>query len=96
MNESCCPTCGHPVAQPDAYGLSPVERRIFRIIHRAGQAGVSRDSILERAYGRDGGPETLNVISVHVAGINRKLAAHALRVASSRGPYATYRVLADV
>jgi hypothetical protein len=94
-----CSQCGHPLADPDRYGLYPTQRRVFDVIARSGRAGVTRRDILALAWAEDpnGGPSTPTVVSVHVRAINLKIAPHGLVIVcdawgSHTASYKLYRL----
>lgn len=98
MTTPTCTHCGHPL-HPSHYDkfsvLSLTERRVFDAIHKAGQAGATRSHVFGKVYGADpnGGPETLNVICVHVKNINRKIGKLKLQIRSTMGHHARYMVM---
>lgn len=83
-----CPTCGHPIVS-DEIGivLTPLQRRIFNIVKRAGIAGISRDDLMEMLYANaaDGGPSNRNIIAVTCHQMNRRLAQFSIAIKGSRG-----------
>ena len=89
MRENCCATCGQTLPPPFPKGvrLSPIQGKIFEVIRRSGQHGISRDSVHQQAYvdDPDGGPEWGNVISVHVNHINKKLRVAGVKIEGERG-----------
>lgn len=93
----CCPACGHPILPTDPLAiLSPTERAIFEVIHAAGQAGISREAIMDRVYGTrlNGGPSSWrSIVSVHLGNMNKRLRWLNLRVVSDRSRPASYTVV---
>lgn len=67
--------------------LTARERQVFQIIKRAGSAGVAGKDIFDILYqdDPDGGPDQINVISIFVGNIRRKLAPYGLRVNINHG-----------
>ena len=94
MKMERCPCCGQFIPpKVGALDNMRVKKRIYEFIARNPQ-GVSRDEIMDAAYADDpdGGPESVNVISVHVLRINKILEHEGVRIQSTRGPHATYRL----
>lgn len=91
-----CDHCGQ-IIPPKVHALdnARVKKAIYEFIARNPQ-GVSRGQIMDSVYADniDGGPEFGTVISVHVAGINKLLAPEGVKIHSTRGPHALYRVVA--
>ena len=91
-----CHCCGQIIPPKiSALDNKRVKKRIYEFIARNPQ-GVSRAQIMDSAYADDidGGPDGVNVISVHIAGINKLLEPEGVRIHSTRGPHAVYRVVA--
>jgi hypothetical protein len=91
-----CECCGHPM--PDAYerfGLSPQQLKLFKIVEKAGQAGITYEQLTSKMYGDDpdGGPES-RVLTVQRTKMNKRLAMHGLSVEFKRGHYSTWRIVA--
>ncbi len=91
-----CECCGQII--PPAIGALDnmrVKKRIYECVARHPE-GVSRSEIIESVYADDpdGGPEFANVISVHVARINKLIEREGVRIHSTRGPHAVYRLVA--
>lgn len=91
-----CECCGQ-IIPPTVTALDNmrVKKRIYDCIAKNPQ-GIGRDEIMDKVYGDDpdGGPEFVNVISVHVLRINKLLKAEGVKIHSTRGPHATYRLVA--
>jgi len=87
----CCPTCGRPIPPKD-FGLSPSRQRILDIVSREGP--VETLVLVERTG--VSGVESLRVI---VSQINKKLAAHGMRICGSsngrRGYGSGYRLIKE-
>ena len=95
MKLPTCRFCGQIVPPKDhVLQNKHVKRRIYEYI-RQHPEGVTRKQVLDAVYADcpNGGPLEMNVISVHVQKINEILSDHGIRIASSRGPYATYRLV---
>lgn len=96
IEPNCCPTCGQrlPADEPVDLRLTPQEHRLYDMIRRAGQVGISLNGCFERMYaGHDGGPDSgPKIIHAFVNLINRKLRQHRQKIVSARGVETTYRV----
>lgn len=83
-----CEKCGHPIPTLDVLSdLTKHQMKIFLALHKAGQAGLSLDRIIEIVYADDpsGGP-TYATDSVRCAmwQMGAKLKIHSLRIACGR------------
>lgn len=90
-----CPSCGHPILPTDPLAiLSPQERRIFDVIHKAGQAGIDSQAVRERIYNGASGGVSAQLVGVHLKNMSPKLRYLGLVVDSERaGKYgAVYTV----
>lgn len=79
-----CHCCGNPVFRDEVFNvLSGLQRRIFSVVKRAGQAGIPRRDIKDIVYANDpsGGPDT-NTISVAVCQMKPRLARFGLTIVS--------------
>lgn len=89
MKVPVCKCCGHPIVS-DEIGivLTPMQRRIFNIVKRAGAAGISGKDIMDDVYANvlGGGPSSTNIISVVANHANRRLAQFNLKIQGKRGP----------
>jgi hypothetical protein len=77
-HDKTCPTCGQTLPRPRPHGLrlSPLRTRLFEIVQRAGDNGITTADIADMLYADhpDGGPQTAHkCIHVHVYNINKKL-----------------------
>ena len=90
----CCPECGRPLPLVVDLG-GPVRQHIYDFI--ANNPGTTRDAIMRNVYADDpnGGPESCNVVSVHVCNINKRLLdlGFSQRIRSRGGPGATYEIV---
>jgi hypothetical protein len=74
---SFCPACGQPLPL-----LTPIQRRILEAVRR--RPGVDSETLRAIIWdGPNGGPECRKTIHVHISKMNRRLAAHRLRVRGS-------------
>lgn len=89
-----CKCCGHPiVADEIGVVLTPLQRRIFNIVKRAGTAGLTaHEIIIDLVYGSQprGGPISRNVISVVCLQMNRRLVQFSVAIKASRGRHGVY------
>jgi hypothetical protein len=71
-----------------------MQRRIFELVRKAGQAGITRREMMEAIYAHDpnGGPENENIVNVQRARMRDKLAARGLRIVSNKGHYARWKI----
>jgi hypothetical protein len=55
--------------------LTPTQRRLYEIVRDAGDAGILGRAIREKLYAHDpdGGPASLNIVSVHAMLANKRL-----------------------
>ena len=84
-NKYACPTCGHPILPSDPFAiLGPTQRRIFNLVHAAGQAGINSQLLAERAYAGTSGGASGSLVSVHIRHINNKLRLLKLHIVSTR------------
>lgn len=91
-----CACCGQIIPPADhPFRNAEVKRKIYDAISKHPE-GLNRKTIVDLVYGDDpdGGPENMNVISVHVKKMNPRLAPQGLRITSTGGPYSTYRLVA--
>lgn len=86
---SVCEKCGHPLPSLEVQlDLTKPQRRIFNALQRAGQAGLTRDQIIEKVYTDDpnGGPLTaLNSICVQRWKMNKKMKPFGLFIKTTKG-----------
>ena len=95
MKVTLCKCCGHPmVSDPVEIVLTPLQRRIFEIVKRAGAAGISGKDIMEQVYAnvRGGGPDSTNIIAVVVNHANKRLAQFSLKITARRGPHSRFKL----
>jgi len=90
-----CACCGHPMPEYDALsGLTQAQQRIFNVLEKVGQAGITRNDLFERIYGDDpdGGPDSRNILNVQRTKMQRGLAKHGLRIVAQGGHYSLWRL----
>lgn len=89
-----CEACGHPTISNGARAkLTPVQRRMFDVVHRSGTVGISSPDLMALVYQdhADGGPSS-NVLGVQAAYMRPRLKPFGLTIRSSRGPSAVWRI----
>lgn len=90
-----CPCCKREMP-PNVELRGAVKQRIYDYI--ASRHGVNRMQIMDAVYADDanGGPENLNVISVHICFINKQLRAMkaGVKIWCRGGPGSIYRIVA--
>lgn len=89
MKVPVCECCGFPlVADEIGVVLTPLQRRIFNIVKRAGAAGISSPEVMEMVYQNapDGGPDSTNIVAVVCNQMNKRLKQFNLKVQGRRGP----------
>jgi hypothetical protein len=94
--KATCPECGHPIpADEVAAELSPMQRKLYEIVRRAGVAGISAREILVELYAHDpsGGPTGTNIVSVFAHYANVRLKKRGLEITARRGPWPLWRLL---
>jgi len=93
MTPRICECCGQVIPPENPFEGRPVKARIYAFVSRHPE-GVSREQIMDNVYAddRNGGPEWLTTISVHIHWINRKLAKLGLRISSPRGRRGCYKL----
>jgi len=88
MKVPVCKCCGHPLVS-DEIGvvLTPLQRRIFNVVKRAGTAGISGGDIMDEVYAntRDGGPDSTNIIAVVANHANKRLSQFNIKIQGKRG-----------
>lgn len=90
-----CPECGHPIPTDEVAALlTPMQHRVFEIVHMAGAAGISSREIRDKLYESkpNGGPES-NIISVFAHHANLRLKAVGLKITARRGPWPLWRLI---
>jgi hypothetical protein len=62
--------------------LTPTQRRLYEIVLAAGAEGITGRAIRERLYAHDpdGGPASLNIVSLHAKLANARLAPHGIAI----------------
>lgn len=84
-----CPCCGHPVLDIDDVltALTPLQKRVFKAIKRAGAGGVPGPQLMDIVYADDptGGPESTNIIAVVAKQMNSRLVRFGLKLVGKRG-----------
>ncbi len=94
-----CPCCGHPALEDAAVkeDLTPMQRRLYDVLKSVGQAGIGISGLMDRVYSNggyhtNGPPNSPNVLHVQKRFMKERLAKHGLRITSSRGPGALWRL----
>ena len=91
-----CECCGHPLPDAEAQlDLTRRQRDIFKAVQKAGRAGLTIASLVDKVYANEasGGPDTANnVVQVQKLYINKKIAAHGLRITTTKGHGALWRL----
>lgn len=92
MEVKTCPCCGAVIPEPNEFGLTPTELRVYNFI--AKHPGYTREAITQALYavGYNGGPH-FNIINVYICKINKKLRGQ--RITSPGGYGATYRLVKE-
>lgn len=83
-----CPCCGNPMPDDSVLGaLTPLQKRVFSAIKRAGQAGVPGTQLMGIVYAGDptGGPDNRNIIAVVAKQMNPRLERFGLKLVGKRG-----------
>ena len=89
-----CQHCGQIIPPKSTiFDNALVKKRIYSFIAKHPE-GVTRDQVFERVYAddRDGGPDYPNVISVHIASMNRMLKPLGVRIHSTGGHWTRYTI----
>lgn len=75
--------------------LTPLQRRVFLAIQRAGKAGITCSKIIDTIYAGDpnGGPESSNIVSVVANQMKPRLQAFGLTLRGKRGPGGYYMLV---
>jgi hypothetical protein len=88
-----CKCCGHPLPDdgPES-ALTPMQRRLFRILKIAGQRGVSGPELVDLLYQEDanGGSDSLNIVAVMRSNMLPRLAPFGLTIKSRIGRYGCF------
>jgi DNA-binding response OmpR family regulator len=91
-----CPCCGQVIiAAAGPFDDQPVKRRIYDFL-RNHPEGVNRSEIADHIYADDpdGGPDTMNVIAVHIHKMRKRLVPLGLTITGHQGPGSLYRLRA--
>lgn len=86
MKIRLCPDCKRPLADIGiAATLPAIKRRIYEVVAAAGEHGINRWDILDKAYADapDGGPECVAAVKVHICQINKRIKAHGVKIAGT-------------
>lgn len=81
-----CPCCGQIILDRIVLELTPIQRRIWEIVSRRRELPTMRLRELTWADDPDGGPDSHNLLSMHVGNINKKLKPHGMMIYGTRGP----------
>lgn len=91
-----CSCCGHPTPDAGARGaLTPMQKRFFDIVLRAGTAGITGPEIMNRLYEDDpeGGAECRNVIPVTAKNIRERIESFGITLVGTRGNGSAYYIV---
>jgi hypothetical protein len=83
-----CKCCGHPLPDEGVLAaLTPLQRRVFTAIQRAGPAGVPASQLMDIVYADDptGGPVSTNIISVVANQMKPRLIPFGVQLRGKRG-----------
>lgn len=95
ISPQTCDKCGQIIPpKPTLFANQPTRQRVYEIIARRTD-GISCKELMDIVYDWDpnGGPENSKVIAVHIWLINKTLRALGLRIGSTRGRGAVYRLV---
>ncbi len=87
-----CQSCRHPLPESELHsGLTPMQRRIFEALKRAGRRGLTREELMGKVYGDDpdGGPLGMTQLHIHRKRMIPVLQAQGLTIVST-GRVGTY------
>jgi hypothetical protein len=91
-----CSCCGHPTLDAGARGaLTPMQKRFFDIVLRAGTAGITGPEIMNLLYEDDpeGGAECRNVVPVTAQNIRKRIEPFGITLVGTRGIGSAYYVV---
>jgi hypothetical protein len=91
-----CPHCGAPMPGDKVLlALTIMQRRLFEIVRVTGTAGITRADIMGKLYGDEAvdRPRNLGIISVMANNMNLRLKEHGIRLKSSGGHGALWRII---
>ncbi len=87
-----CSQCGQIVPpEPGRFFNAPTRKKIYDYVARHPE-GVTTGQIMSRVWHEKNMPATTQTVSVHIAHINRALAADDLSIDSTGGPGAVYKL----
>lgn len=82
-----CECCGQTLPDPgvDGFKLTPVKKRIYLAVKRAGSEGIRSDLLLERVYAER--PESVHchTLKVHICQLNKTLRPASIMVRADKG-----------
>lgn len=92
-----CECCGHPLVSLDEIEqtLTPMQRRMYDMVQKAGTVGLSSEAIITRLYAHDpdGGPESRNIVHVVARQMNKRLEKFGIEMRGTPGREAgTYKI----
>jgi hypothetical protein len=96
MKITICSHCGHPLPDSGVRGVLTVQqRRLFDIVMRAGQAGITTPEIMSLLYGDDpdGGPDSLHIVSVLALQIRKRIEPFGITIVGRSGNGSGYYIL---
>jgi len=90
----CCPACGQVIIDSPNH-LSPMQRRIFDLVKKLGQA--HSEVLVERIWNESNTPAwPKQTLHVHIHNVNRKLYHLGLAIRSTnRGCWSAYRLVKE-
>lgn len=103
MTPCICECCGQALPRDFLLVDSEIllrgnQRVIWEAVLKAGRYGIDRDRLFQLLYGHDpdGGPENMNIVSVNVYMINKKIKKLGKRIEAPRGQGESTYTLRDV
>jgi hypothetical protein len=83
-----CPCCGHPLSDDEVeVVLRPMERKLFRALKRAGDAGRTNAELMSEVYCDDpnGGALDSNIVAVMASAMRKAMHPFGVTIKASRG-----------
>lgn len=103
MTDNVCKCCGQTLPRDFIIVGSDIllrgnQRIIWEAVLKASKYGIERDRLFQLIYGHDqnGGPDSLNIVSVNVYAINQKIKKLGKRIEAPRGQGEAPYTLRDV
>lgn len=87
-----CPCCGAIVYKEPMFN-SKIKQGILDFVRR--HPGASAKKIIDTVYSdrEDGGPESFNIVAVHISGMRPVLRKNGLDIKATRGPWSMYNLV---